>query len=223
MVLADPAIKRQGVVLCLPLALVALSSCRNGESLLRFQHPVTGRYGYVDTTGRVALPARYVNARDFRDGVAVVVEEHHIDCEYTTFAPFVINQKGRRVICRPEGASFSDASDGVILCRTLDGETLAFSTSGERLFSLDSSYEVDGFSEGRARVTKGQKVGYVDRCGKPVVQPIYTYGGTFRDGVAVVNRGGECSLPEEGTVGSIVGGDWFYIDRQGEVLHHWRE
>ncbi|MDY7092077.1 MAG: WG repeat-containing protein [Acidobacteriota bacterium] len=77
----------------------------------------------------------------------------------------------------------------------------------------------DYFVEGLARTAEGGKVGFVNRRLEPVIAPRWDFAFPFDDGLAVVCDGcraqPSCPTCEHS---EIIGGDWGYIDRQGEEI-----
>jgi hypothetical protein len=59
-------------------------------------------------------------------------------------------------------------------------------------------------------VQVGRTWGYVDRSGKMVISPTFTWAGRFSDGLAVVNLGGQIGFRDD-----VVGGKWRYITPNG--------
>ena len=65
------------IYLYLLLALLGLSACNRrvsdyADGMAVYER--NGKFGYLDSTGRVAIPARYEVAKDFHDGMAYVSE-----------------------------------------------------------------------------------------------------------------------------------------------------
>jgi len=91
----------------------------------------------------------------------------------------------------------------------------------------------DDFAEGRARVVREKRVGYVDKKGALVVPFQYAYGGSFSEGLAPVQRDGKWGYIDGDGAESIpfqfddargfsetfaavkVGDRWSFIDREG--------
>jgi hypothetical protein len=74
----------------------------------------------------------------------------------------------------------------------------------------------DYFREGVARFTRDGKVGFFDRSGKVVIQPVYAFAMPFFEGRAAVCEG--CAEIQEGEHRSVRGGTWGFIDRGGRLV-----
>ena len=76
----------------------------------------------------------------------------------------------------------------------------------------------DDFSEGLARFTTGEKMGFYDKRGRIVIKPQFDFALPFREGAAAVCI--ECRKTEPDKEGhfSVVGGRWGFINRRGAVI-----
>jgi len=74
----------------------------------------------------------------------------------------------------------------------------------------------DYFVEGRARIVRGGKVGYIDRAGKIAIEPRWEYAAPFCEGRAAVCQG--CRPRIRNGFKELGGGKWGYIDHDGNVV-----
>ena len=133
----------------------------NGLARILYAPPLANyRYGYVDTTGRVAIASIYRQAGDFSEGLAPVSKNAE-----TSFNDDA-SSEGERPPGKDDAWGFIDASGRVVIPFTFT--------------------RVGRFFCGLARAREGEKWGYIDRTGKFVVQPTYEDAYDFRDGVARV-------------------------------------
>jgi hypothetical protein len=90
---------------------------------------------------------------------------------------------------------------------------------GRTAWTLRVDNGPDEFVEGLARAVEGWKVGFVDLRLETVIEPRWDFAFPFDDGLAVVCDGcreqPSCPTCEHS---EIVGGEWGYIDRQGEII-----
>jgi hypothetical protein len=169
-------------------------------------------YGFIDKTGRVVIEPQFVyQPGDFVDGLAKVVG--HYDMGF-------IDAAGRlrfKVESEHSGDHFSegllaviqgDPPRGVYLKR--DGE-VAFEipfwqqrTAHQRSRYSIRRLQLAPFSEGLAPVLSFNKLGFMDKTGRVVVEPLFRETSGFSEGLAAVK---------------IIGNDgqyvWGYVDRAG--------
>jgi len=130
-------------------------------------------YGYVDTSGRVVIPARFRVAGEFRDGMAVVEE--------TRWG--VIDKSGRYLL-KPEYLAVTPAGYGLFWVR-LGNAWRLIDTTGK--FIGDHYVHVYPFNrQGWARVRTSEGWGVMDTAGKWIVEPGYTVVDTAIGGVFLV-------------------------------------
>lgn len=139
------------------------------------------RYGFVNTQGELAIPARFEYAGDFHDGLAEV----KMIVGNESYSGF-IDTKGELVI----NCQFNDASsfhDG--LAAVSNGKMYGFiNKKGE--YTINPQFEtVDDFSEGIAAFDNGKMYGFIDKNGTYVINPQFDDADEFRDGLAAVESG----------------------------------
>lgn len=85
------------------------------------------------------------------------------------------------------------------------------------IFQYDNGddYCVEGM---RRIVDKNGKVGYSDCNGKVIVKPQFVHGFPYENGVAKVTLVGKKSQPDWDGHWAVLNGDWFYIDKQGNIV-----
>lgn len=168
-------------------------------------------YGFIDTTGKVVIPAKYDTVGDFKDGIATVMINEKWG---------LIDKTGKEII-KPqfEGISgvfgdglmwflsndkygFIDITGKTVIPAQFDdtynfgnglapvavkGKYYFIDTTGKKAFEAeyDGAYN---FSEGLAPVMKGRLMGYIDTTGKEVVAPMYDQAFVLTEGMAPVYR-----------------------------------
>jgi hypothetical protein len=171
-------------------------------------------YGFIDKTGKIVIEPQFVyQPRDFIDGLAKVIGQKE--------SGFIDRTGGFRIHVGYEQSDdfFSegllaaviqgDAPRGVYLKR--DGR-VAFEipfwqqrTAHQRSLYTIRRQQLAPFSEGLAPVLSFNKIGFIDRAGKVVVEPLFRGTNGFSEGLAAVK---------------IIGSDgqyvWGYIDRTGK-------
>jgi hypothetical protein len=148
------------------------------------------KYGFIDTSGKLAIPLEYEFASRFSEGLAVV----SIDGESG-----FIDTKGA-VAIEPQFDFASDFSEGLAAV-TLDEKTGYVDTNGN--WAIKPAFELGyDFSEGLAFVNTGQKAGYIDATGRIAIEGDFSFGYLFSEGMAAVDI--------EGLLG--------YIDQTGQMV-----
>jgi hypothetical protein len=152
-------------------------------------------WGFVDREGRIAIPAKFYEATDFSEGLAVVrlSEKHKVG---------YINKKGELVI--PDQFDWAKDFHGGLAEVKLSKDKYGFiDKSGKVALSAKQWRDAGDFSEGlasvRAVVTdnsvylgyQNEKYGYVDRTGKFVIAPRFDRVEKFSEGRALFFQGGK--------------------------------
>lgn len=127
------------------------------EGLARFR--TGGRWGYMDRTFRVVVPARYENARDFTGGLAAVKEQGkwgYINKHYRVVVPLTYED--------------ADDFDDVLAMVEDDGKFGYIDRTGREVVrpQFDAAQP---FRLGVARVGVGDSFGYIKASGYPLFDP----------------------------------------------------
>lgn len=181
-------------------------------------------FAVYDRDYRVVVPPRqYEDMGDFADKRAPVKDREsglwgYIDEDNTMVIP-------------PRFAAANEFSDGLALVRPgiprarkrgtvqAKAEQRFIAPSGEVALSELPGDEVFDFHCGRAAFRSRDKHGFIDKNGKVVVEPKFDYVWPFRNGLALVNIGGE--VVENLDIGECFlfkGGKYAYINRRGDIV-----
>lgn len=76
----------------------------------------------------------------------------------------------------------------------------------------------DYFEEGLTRSRIDGRIGYFDRQLRPAFAAQFDWGLPFKDGVAKVCNGCTLATPDASGHRAVVGGNWFVINPQGQVI-----
>lgn len=162
---------------------VGIAACRQDHSsgseeesayMEDYESP-TGKWGFLNKDGKVAIRPAFDDVGFFSEGLAAVNQKGLWG---------FINLKGKQVI-KPAFRSawaFHEKKARVI---PFDQPSRFIDQQGKVLKAEGWSAE-DDFSEGRARVKVGNAFGYIDSTGSIVIQPVYTRGWNFRKGACIV-------------------------------------
>lgn len=150
--------------------------------------------GFIDLSGKIAVPAIYDFAYDYSDGLALVTKGEK---------EWFIDKKGKVVIPLDQYENVSPFYEGLSSIEK-NGKKGFIDTKGKVVIPIkyDSSF---GFSEGLAYVGVedaygNRKFGFIDKTGKVVVPIKYNNVKDFKDGISLVNLNGKN----------------FFINRKGE-------
>lgn len=170
------------------------------------------KWGYIDASGNVAIPAGYDVTREFSEGLGVVVRggsSHYVDRlgrrvfdrEFEGALPFheglavavegrragFINHSGRFVIA-PRFAQAGHFSNGLAPV-TDDGQKWGYVDQSGAMRIASRFDSAAGFSEGLAAVQVGFRWGYVNALGELVIAAQYYHATPFSQGLAAVQIG----------------------------------
>lgn len=183
-----------------------------------------GKYGYIDSNGKVVIPLQYDWCDKFSDGLAPVEKDGRYG---------YIDRTGKMVLFLQDDYAFP-FSEGLARVEK-DGKWGYIDRTGK--VTIPWQYDVvNDFSEGLAAVGKevgnDWKYGYIDRTGKVVVPLQYERTYSFCEGFAVVEKDGKwnyidhignaVTLPEDFYYNDLEivekDGKWGYTDRTGKVV-----
>lgn len=152
-----------------------------------------GKWGFINREGEWLVPCQYDSVGDFSEGYAAVFSGGLCGLIDTT-AQLVIPMQEYALAACHDGISVGRK----VVSRRFD--TDIYTTVIEYGFTLynvaDSTAqavgydEVCNFCEGRARVSKDGKWGYIDRQGNEVIACTYRMADDFSDGLAAVSQKG---------------------------------
>ena len=168
----------------------------------RFPVVQDGQWGYIDSTGAMAVAPQFDEAEPFSDGWArVKVGE-----------AFKFIDSAGEVVLEPEAVYVGSFSDGRAVVRLEENGKLGYIDKRGEVVIAPQFAEAYQFSEGRAPVYTGDperatpKYGYIGEAGEFVIEPQFWGARRFSGGRAPV------------LVGGFVDGQWGYIDDGGEMV-----
>ncbi|MFT3677602.1 MAG: WG repeat-containing protein [Chitinophagaceae bacterium] len=202
---------------------------KNKEGLYRVSigRGKDAKWGFVDKNGKEAIAIKYAEARDFDQGVAIVV----LKGSY-----FLIDQSDNRKSA--EYGYINDFSEGMAM--VLSGIHYGYINKTGKEIILSQYSRAESFKDGKAKVASDEAEFYVDKTGKQILlQPerinyilykdSYSYGfkdasgkivipanytmaRNFTEGLAAVQT------PLVAYPGSSSGGTWGFIDKTGKEV-----
>jgi len=189
---------------------------------------VSGKWGYVNTTGQLVINPQFDSAEDFHEGRAVVCLGKpctwwESDSGSSTERWGYIDTAGKMVVS-PQYASASSFSEGLASVCTGDCSSHPKNPFGRGYIDRDGKVIIPlqfgvaaNFSEGLAQVCVGTcewgknsgysgKFGFIDHSGHFVINPQYDNANDFKNGFASV------------TVGKGNDAKSGYIDKTGKTI-----
>jgi len=180
------------------------SSFHEGFAVFGVGDPASRKFGFIDASGKVVVPANYDRASDFSEGLAGV-------CYWKPATPSSAEKTWQCGFIDPTGRvvipltfkSVSVFSDGRALAEQQDGQRAILDKTGQ-VIRVVSSFEVPGkFHDGLALAKKGDRTGFIDAQGSWAIPARFVGASDFSHGVALV----QLSDKEYG-----------YIDKQGKLI-----
>ncbi len=174
------------------------SAFRDGLAVIE----VGGKKGYIDKTGKIAIPTEFTYVYPFSEGMAAVTKSASgddgwgyidktgkwlIDPQFEWGSSF---NQGLAPVNRKHNCGYVNTTGTMVLQPPVStGETDCATVWGD-------------FVEGLSRWKFGKKYGYIDRNGKIVIKPRFDLTFHFSEGMAAV----------------VIGGKWGYIDTTGKLV-----
>lgn len=156
---------------------------------------VGAKWGYMNTAGKMAIPAAYDDANDFDGGFAAVKKGGQF---------LLVDTKGKETAITTPAIDVRDFSEGLAPIRTADKKFGFINPKGELV--IPTQFENVGyFTNGLAWAkTFDKKVGYIDKTGKWVLEAKFDAGKDFdaKSGLALVRTGEQ----------------WYYVNAKGTEL-----
>lgn len=160
--------------------------------------------GYIDETGRIVIPHRFVLSGKFSEGLAWIRTE--------TLVGF-IDHMGNLAFELPESFSMG-FQEGLAAVRTRAG--WGFIDKTGRFINTKRYEQAEGFSDGLAAVAQGQwteaKYGFIDKSGEVVIPLRFDPRPGSLEGSMYLSRF------TEGLAPVMFGNLYGYIDHKGEVV-----
>ncbi|GAA3523366.1 WG repeat-containing protein [Aquimarina addita] len=161
-----------------------LITCCNSQNKQDDLYPIkmnNGKYGYINSVGKVIIEPKFYYALDFSEGLAAIREKGYYG---------YIDKTGQFVI----PPNFEDAGkfkDGIAIVTTKEDKKVYINTKGEMIdIKLEQYYKLNKFNEGLSIIKTKNGFGYIDTKGNVVVSPQYKTAYNFENGLALVSKNG---------------------------------
>jgi hypothetical protein len=177
------------------------------------------KWGFINTSGKNAIPAIYHSAKNFHEGLAAVgldTERTRYDCLHCDpNLKWGFIDKSGSIVVAPQFHGAAQFSQGLAAVQNAELKWGFIDRSGH--LAIPFAFDFAGtFSEGLAVVGVMGKYGFIDRTGAYAVPLRFTWAREFSNGLAPVRLGGKRINPGE-PMKDPLGGRWAFIDSKGEL------
>lgn len=151
------------------------------------------KWGFLDSTYQVVIPAQYEDVSNFRHGKAIISKDGQIGC---------IDKKNKLITPAEYHDIYITAQGGMILEKeNKEKNSYLIDKNGVQLLKENYSFS-DQLIEGARRVKRGNQYGFVDQTGKLIIPIEYDSLGNFNEGYAL----------------AVKDSHYFIIDKNGKEL-----
>ena len=153
------------------------------------------KWGYMNSSGKLTIQAKYDKVTDFNEGYATAVWAGQ---------PIILDVKGTEIPVAAEAVDLKEFSGKYVPFRTADRKFGFMGIDGK--VAVPAQYESVGYFSGGLAWAKDadRKLGYINSKGEWVIKPQFTAGKEFdkESGYARVKEGEQ----------------WAYVSKTGEIL-----
>ncbi len=169
-------------------------------------HDESGLFGFIDTSFKPIIPAKFDEVANFSDGLAAFSEN----------AKFGFLDKKGNVVVRPNYDAVTDFKEGIAFVGQADTNQLylwgIINKSGRMLVDLQYD-QVREFSEGLIAVRKKDKWFFIDQFGNKVIKNDFDFAESFKNGIAFVSDKKE---KKKGFINPL--GEWVFFVDETELM-----
>lgn len=204
------------LLICLTILFASFVGAQENQSRDLFKVKVNNKYGFIDKFGNIVIEPRFQGVYDFSDGLAKIYTNGEFNTAY-------IDETGEIVI-EPKfdiGSNFSEGFAWV----GFDPEKKPYKIGNLTLYSSQGTHSFN------------YNIGFIDKTGKFITEPIFTFAGDFSEGLAFVrtkdnkfgfiDKSGKFAIApkfdwadsfSEGLALVFVNGKYGFIDKTGKFV-----
>src|ERR1041384_6279820 len=140
---------------------------------------IKDKWGFMDKTGRLVIPAEFIDVGDFNEGLAAaevpIDQDRETPCKidetstYTVAKKFGYIDRTGKLVIAPQWEYASPFVNGLAAVSTCDRASFIDKT-GRTVIKTDFN-DASPFAGPLARVNVGSLIGYIDKTGKTVWEP----------------------------------------------------
>lgn len=184
------------IVLLFSASIHAFEYARNfsdGLAVVRINH----KYGYIDTSGKIIIPAEFLFADDFKDGKAFVRNKDRIDGFIDKNGRFAFTLNMNNL------SELVSYSCNRVIYKKLNGKYGLLNGAGRDIINDDIQALIDA-DECKYTFKKNGKWGLMDKDGKVLLKPIYQ------------------DMDRSGFINSLIrveyNNEWVFINKEGQII-----
>lgn len=171
------------LLVTLPIFLISCGADKKSELDIKyypFQADLSGKWGYLDNNGAVAIDTIFENEPGFfNEGFAIITDSNG----YKSY----INEQGKIVSGKYAGASLFN--EGMACVVKKNGAPEYINNKFETVFEMKDALAAGVFADGLAKFqAKNGKLGFMNKSGKIAIEPVYDYAASFNSGKAIVTK-----------------------------------
>ena len=208
------------LLICLTISFASSVGAQEKQSSDLFKIKVDKKYGFIDKTGKIVIEPQFQGVDDFSDGLAKIYTSGEFDTAY-------IDETGKIVI-EPKFDIGSNFSEGFAWVGFDPQKTFSSVKVGNITINSYYSQSTHSFN---------YNIGFIDKSGKFITEPIFTFAGDFSEGLAFVrtkenkfgfiDKTGKFAIQpkfdwaddfSEGLALIFVKGKYGFIDRTGKMI-----
>lgn len=186
------------------------------EGLMVMCSSSSDKMGFIDKTGEFVIKQEFDDAKDFSEGLALVVFGDYGLHNQNDYKVGFIDKAGNLAI-KPIYRDAKSFSEGLAVV-SKDGKYGFIDKNGETKIPFELDY-AGSFSEGLAVIYKNNNYGFIDKKGNISIMPKFKGAGSFSEDLAWVKTNGQ-TYPY--TIGDLYLGEgnesFSYIDKNGTVV-----
>lgn len=208
------------LLICLTVLSSASFVAAQNESVKLFEIKVNNQYGFIDKTGKIVVEPQFQGVYEFSDGLARIYTSGEFNTGY-------IDETGKIVI-EPRFDIGGNFSEGFVWVGFDPQKTFSSVKVGNITLNSYSSQSSHSFN---------YNIGFIDKSGKFITEPIYKLAGNFSEGLAFVktkenkfgfiDKSGKFAIApkfdwasefSEGLALVFVKGKYGFIDKMGKFV-----
>jgi hypothetical protein len=152
------------------MLLLTAAGVRAGEEVRLWPVQVNGKWGYINRTGEMVVPAKFDSAAEFRDSFAALVKrDGKLGC---------LDGVSCSLLVPIEFDFIHDPRSGCYVARS--GGIWGVIGWNRRLVPVPEADSIAPFGESAARFRQGNRWGYLDRSGHVIIAAKYVHAGDFQ-------------------------------------------
>ncbi|MBI4854136.1 MAG: WG repeat-containing protein [Acidobacteria bacterium] len=180
---------------------------KNGKTILDFKYDfaapfsdglalikIGDKYGFIDKDGKTVIEPQFSSATSFSDGLVAV------RFSKTDQQPIFMDKDGEMTIYIPNYLNKNFVKKPIPTTNQINDIINSYSNLSTG-FNAKIAFDSRAFSENLISVKINNQYGYINKEGKIVIEPQFSYADAFSNGLAQISLRGKCAfVNESGTI-----------------------